>query len=128
MRKPSYLVVNTDESTKPGEHWTALAILDKIYFMCSYGVPMENYADNFAKLAKRLGKRVVQRKTCLQNDGSDVCGKYALYYLSCKFKNQNFYSKFSKNTYRNDLLVNTFISKINKCIEKAEYVQSCKKK
>jgi len=127
-RKPSYLVVNTDDSTLPGQHWVAIAIREKIYFMCSYGTPMDAYATSFRNLATRLGKRVVQQKICVQNDGSDVCGKYALYFLYCKFKNLNFYAKFGKNRHRNDVLVNSFISKFKKCIVKTKNVQCCQKK
>jgi hypothetical protein len=96
--------------------------------MCSYGTPMEWYEQYFRNLARRLRKRVVQRSICLQNDGSDVCGKYALYFLYCKFKNQDFYVKFGKNRYRNDVLVNSFIPKFKKCIVKTNNVQYCKKK
>jgi hypothetical protein len=127
-RKPTYLVVNTDDSSQPGEHWVAIAILDRIYFMCSYGMAMDGYAPHFRELATRMGKRVVQQRICLQNDGSNVCGKYALYFLFCKFKNQNFYAKFGQNRHRNDIIVNSLFTKFKKCIVKTNNAQCCKKK
>lgn len=127
-RKPTFLVVNTDDSGQPGTHWVAIAVLDKIYFMCSYGVRMQDYGEHFSKFALKLRKRVVQSNICLQAAGSDVCGIYAIYFLYCKFKNESFYTKFSKNVHKNDLRVRSFIIKFKKCINKTKNVQSCKKK
>jgi hypothetical protein len=127
-RKPSYLIVNSDDSSKPGQHWVALVITDSIYFMCSYGVRMESYGHHFSDLIRRLQKRVVQKiGMVLQQDGSDVCGHYALYFLYCKFKKLNFYSKFSVNRRENDLMVKSFISKYKNCtnVKTKSNVQIC---
>src|SRR5690348_7058397 len=94
--------------------------------MCSYGIPLEKYSSYFSDFVRKLGKPVVQRKICLQNDGSNVCGQYALYFLYCKFLKQHFYCKFTKNRIRNDMFVTTFIQKRKPiCINKKKDVQVC---
>lgn len=122
----TYLAVNTDESGKPGIHWTAIAIQDKIYCMCSYGVPLSFYSKHFSNFFKRVGKPVVQKLVCIQNNRSDVCGHYSILYLYSIFKKINFYNNFSKSLYKNDLFVKKFIQKQKfKCVNKKEDEQSC---
>jgi hypothetical protein len=95
-KKTTFLIVNTDDSTKPGEHWVGIVInKNAINFMCSYGVPMGAYGIHFENIARRLRRKILQRYKCIQSDNTNVCGQYALYYMYCKFKNQNFYCSFS---------------------------------
>lgn len=125
-KKNTYLVVNTDESGKPGTHWCAIAIKNKIYCMCSYGIPLKTYSKHFENFFKVVGKPVIQRLISIQNIGSDVCGHYSLFFLYSIYNKINFYKNFSKSLYENDLFVKKFIQKQKfKCVNKKQDQQSC---
>jgi len=74
-RVPACIVVNTDPSTKPGEHWVAVyrESPNSIEFFDSYGLPPEAY--NFSFSATHFNTK------CIQSLNSSVCGHYVIYYL-----------------------------------------------
>ena len=71
------LVVNTDPSYKPGQHWCAFYITPStVYFFDAYGIPPPK---SFQRLMRsRRQKKVYERR--LQGRGK-VCGHYCMYFI-----------------------------------------------
>src|ERR1700742_1337630 len=116
VKFPLCLVVNTDPSTKPGDHWVALYIENKtscVEFFDSYGFGIKYYAKEFKEFAIRCKRRLRENTRQLQNCGSVVCGNYALYFLYKRLKGcspMNLYCSFTNNFANNDKYVAYFIS------------------
>ena len=121
-KKPSgdfSLIVNTDNSTQPGDHWLVLSRKDsKIYFIDSYG---RNYNDltfdtDFVKSMRnfigdeqaRYNQRWLQRLT------SNVCGVYCIYFIKELTKHSFKYclSVFNENLAKNDQYVLNYLNDI----------------
>lgn len=109
--RPCCLIVNTDDSSKPGRHWVAIFINKEGYgdFCCSYGmVPLEPFVDFLNKNCidwNYSSKRI-------QGAGT-TCGQYCVFFLFCRSRGaslQKFLSLFSVNYAENDALVTTFIN------------------
>ena len=94
------LVVNTDNSTQPGDHWLVLSRKDsKIYFIDSYFVnSMRNFIGDEQV---RYNQRWLQRLT------SNVCGVYCIYFIKELTKHSLKYclSVFNENLTKNDQYV-----------------------
>ena len=110
---PFALIVNSKDSSHPGEHWLAIFSQNRVVdFFCSYGMGIEFYGRHFERFAKN--KLIRQNCIPLQGPGSNVCGKYALYFISKLLKGEklsNVYCGFSKNRKKNDVIVNKFVSR-----------------
>ena len=81
---PCTLIVNTDKSNLPGQHWVAIDIdKNKVgYFFDSYG--MTPYVTYFINFLNRFCKRWVFNSKPLQNINTFVCGQYCcLFVLAC---------------------------------------------
>ena len=75
--KPRLFVVNTDPSSRPGEHW--LAIFTDAGGKCffdSYGRDVSSFPDIHRKLG---GGKVVSNKVPVQGSTTNVCGDYCTY-------------------------------------------------
>jgi len=114
---PMCLVVNTEDSSKPGAHWTAFFRQDScspIIFFCSYGLGLETYGRHFIDFVTRLKTNVIQNKQSLQSIGSNVCGQYVIYFLTKMYHGcclMSLYCNFTRNPYLNDLKVKHFTRK-----------------
>lgn len=80
---PCVFIVNTDSSTEPGKHWVAF-YFDEYKngeFFDSYGNTPQSYNRRFLNFLRQnaLSYRYNDKK--LQNDYSDVCGQYCVYFL-----------------------------------------------
>lgn len=77
---PGTFVVNTHDSDKPGEHWTAFYFnsLDDAEFFDSYGNEPETY------FSFRRPRRLLINKLCVQSDFSSCCGQFCIYYLTLR--------------------------------------------
>ena len=110
-RRPALMVVNTDPSTKPGEHWTAIYLGDGRYgeFFDSLGekpnATVQNYmdanCDNWIKSERQL-QSVVSR----------FCGHYCVFY--CCYRSVGYdlnaiSSLFTKDTGLNCWLAHEFV-------------------
>jgi len=135
---PIYLIINNETSEYEGEHWVALYIRsrkEQLHFFCSYGLGLNFYNEYFHRIAKRIGKPIIENKKPLQSVGSDVCGHYAVYFLYKKYLGcckMSIYCNFSANNAMNDRLVKNFVSNKNclfhkKCKFRNKVVQCCKK-
>ena len=106
--KPTAFIINTDDHTKPGMHWVAFYV-DKFsngLYTDSFGLPpiISDHINRLRKNSKTFRWNAIQ----LQNDGSDVCGKYCimfLYYMSHGLGFKKFLDNFSENLEKNDNVV-----------------------
>jgi len=57
LPKRSCIVINTDPSDRPGEHWLALFVLDHLEFFDSYAFPPSFYGLKFASAIPALTLR-----------------------------------------------------------------------
>ena len=71
--QPGMYVINTDERDEPGEHW--LAVYNKEFFDSYGNPPMDN------RIVKFLGPDYTYNAVPLQQELSNACGFYCVYYL-----------------------------------------------
>ena len=86
------MIVNTDNSSNEGEHWTAFIINNEhVYYMDSFGRNYDNksfpsdYTSNLAKLF--LGKRIKINDKVLQGFQSNTCSDYCIYFIIKFYEN-----------------------------------------
>ncbi len=107
-------IVNTEDSTKPGEHWFAIYApkYGKIEYFDSYGLkPINQQVYDFISVNR---KKFIYNSKKIQGIDSENCGKYAVFYLF--FRNRgltlNNYSKFfTSNKKFNDKIINSMYKK-----------------
>ena len=113
------LVINTDKSTLPGDHWLVLLRKDStVYFIDSYG---RNYNDStFEKgftdsIKNYVGdEKIHHNKMWLQRLTSNVCGVYCVYFIR-ELVERNLGScltMFSDNLAKNDQYVLNYLKSI----------------
>lgn len=108
LKKPAFLIVNSDPISKPGTHWLAITV-DK----CGNGEYFDSYGlKPFVAHHKRFLSRVCNtwkyNHVDLQSIQSSVCGHYCAMYLLFKshgYKLQDFVNCFTKDCKKNDALV-----------------------
>jgi len=107
-RRPSGIIVNTDTSNEPGEHWVAI-------YLCRDGCA--EYFDSFG--LPPLHKEIIAflndhnegwdyNRVTLQDVSSDTCGIYAALYILKRlngYSKHEFLSLFTKRVRVNDLAV-----------------------
>ena len=113
------LVVNTDNSTQPGDHWLVLSRKgSKFYFIDSYG---RNYNDatfdeGFVNTIKNFigNERIRHNHRWLQRLTSNVCGVYCVYFVRelTKHTLNNCLSVFNNNLTKNDQYVLNYLNGI----------------
>lgn len=105
------IIVNTDESFKPGAHWQALFIpagdhsskkkRRRCFFFDSYGrPPTSQYIREYIKSVSELTKWNTQQ---LQAYDSLYCGEWCCVFLACVLKGikqKEFYDHFSTTDYK----------------------------
>ena len=110
---PSAYVINSDPSSKSGEHWVAVYFPSrgKAVYFDSYGLHpsvlgLKSYLDTCA------GKNWIYNKKLLQAFLSDVCGAYCVYFIIFSARGYSLaqiQSHFSGNLYSNDCRVARFV-------------------
>ena len=114
------VVINTDDSTKPGEHWLVLARKNgRLLFIDSYGRSYrdDSFDPNFIKwIINYIGpERVVCNRMWLQRLTSNACGAYCVYFIR-KLDNHSFrscFSVFSEDLAANDSFVLKYVDNID---------------
>lgn len=83
LHKASALVVNTDSSNGPGEHWIAIYIDENGHceWFDSYGFRPEFYDNRFISFFNHFTNSVWCNNFMFQSMSSDVCGEYAIIYI-----------------------------------------------
>ncbi len=103
----SGLIVNTDESHEPGQHWVAIYRSDSgIIYFDSFGLPpieekIEEYLDKIAP------RGWYYNSVGFQSMYQDTCGMHCIYFLICMFKFnsfQQYLDLFNKSKHENDIL------------------------
>lgn len=116
--RPCALVVNTDDSSKPGTHWVAIYVSADGHasYFDSYGLPptVEAHLDRIRRNSTSYEWSIPQ----LQSIDSSVCGQFCiafLFYMSHGYDLRRFCSLFSTDTVENDRLSLTLFNHITKC-------------
>jgi hypothetical protein len=105
---PCSLIINTDESFKPGEHWIAL-FLDKNYaeYFDSFGQP-PLHKEILSFLIRNKIKYITYNTKQIQSITTNTCGAYCVLFVKFKCFNKKFcdlIKLFNNNTYLNDLKI-----------------------
>ena len=106
---PLNIIVNTDPSYKPGQHWVAVSINRKSggYYFVSFGLPpIVKEIFKFINTKAILGW--VYNKTQIQNIKSSTCGNYSVLFKIARCSNvkpSDFIKKFNQNTKYNDYIM-----------------------
>ena len=111
---PASLILNTDPSGRPGEHWVAIYFNKEkeAEFFDSFGFSAEQY--NFDKYIKRFSINYTYNTFQIQNIDSYFCGYYCLYFIMLKsrgFSMKQINGLFSKTNFKiNDYLVSHIVN------------------
>ena len=113
------LIVNTEVSTEPGDHWVALVQKDNLlYFLDSYGRNFKNptFPRGFRETIKKYvgNSRFKFNPLLLQQFLSNTCGDYCVYFIQELDKGglTKALSIFSDNLAENDRLVVEYVKNI----------------
>lgn len=115
VNKKSYsLIINTDASHQPGQHWVALNITDKkgSYFD-SYGLPVVE-PQILLYIANKCPKGCFISSKQIQGVNSVNCGVYCIIFICLIEKGLNFceiLNFFSSSTKINDFVINKYLEK-----------------
>lgn len=104
---PSALIVNTDTSDKPGEHWIAIFVSEKetIYFD-SFGLPP--YHEDILNFLQNTPGEISFNTVTLQSASADTCGQYCVLFVKMKCRGytyEDLLAIFTRNTFVNDYMV-----------------------
>ena len=111
---PKFMIINTDESSKPGDHWLGLVLTKKkCYYFDSFGLPVLN--KNILEYLRYYYNQVIYSDMCLQHMMSNKCGEFCIVFVK-NVKCKKSYSKFVNMFNFVDLQQNDFIvmHKVNK--------------
>lgn len=112
QKKPAALVVNTDDSSRPGEHWVAIFIPVKgpTEYFDSYGLP-PLHPEMFDFLARNSPGGWIFSDVTLQSVDSSTCGHYCIFYLLSRcheIPQKILFQLFTTKPRLNDLLVRQY--------------------
>lgn len=118
IQLPMNIIINTDPSFMPGEHWVSLSINKDGYgeYFDSFGLPPLK-KEIFDYLEANCDKGWVYNKVALQSLTSNTCGHYCV--LNTIFHCQNrstddFISKFNNHTVKNDERMNEIFGEFSR--------------
>ena len=104
------VIINVDNSTLGGSHWTALVIRgNNAYYFDSFGRFYDNnsfpvdYKENLSKIC--IGKKIVFNKKVLQGFHSNTCGEFCIYFIKQLERNvplTRMFNDFTENLKIND--------------------------
>jgi hypothetical protein len=109
------LIINTDPSYKPGEHWVAIFIKNNygIYYDCFGNPPLNQEILKFLNFNCSNGwsynKLIIQTPSIYSN----TCGHYCIWFVLCMCNNLSFNDFISifNNTFINDIIIKILINK-----------------
>ena len=122
LKPPYSLIVNTDNSSKPGDHWIAIRVANgKVYFLDSFGRKFDNlsFPVDFRRTMRKMMRRrhLKFNNKLIQNLTSNACGYYAVYFLdgmSMEKRPKNLLKVFTEDLKRNDRFVVSYFKNIFK--------------
>ncbi len=105
--KPCAIIINTDESTKPGQHWVALFLRKDgvAEFFDSFGLSYIH--EDILKFLKRNKiKNLIYNSKQLQSVTTSTCGAYCILFVKYRCSGLSFcdvINYFSNNRLNNDM-------------------------
>lgn len=126
-KRPCYLVVNTHDQNREGEHWVGIIIereAGKSSFFDSYGHGPDYifYPESFITFLSRNSCETCYNKLQVQDFHSTTCVPHVVFFLCQRFKGLSFQEvmkMYSDNLKHNDAMVIKFIKKYASCISHA---------
>lgn len=114
FKLPAGFIINMSNSKEKGSHWVALSIDSKRhgFYFDSYGFKPQT--PDILRFINKHCKSYDYNPKQLQQERSDVCGKYAAMYLLAFFKGVNpeqFVNDFTLNLWQNDRIVSDMFKK-----------------
>ena len=104
------VIINVDNSTLNGSHWTALSIRgNNAYYFDSFGRFYDNnsfpadYKENLRRIC--IDKKIVFNKKLLQGLHSNTCGEFCIYFIKQLERNvplTRIFNDFTENLKLND--------------------------
>ena len=111
--QPHLLVVNTDDSHKPGRHWVCMWVNDGCgEYFDSFGQPPSK---NFERYLNRHCSSWIFNRKQLQSVVSRFCGHYCIYYCMLRSTGVDMpkiVNSFTTDTGLNDVLVHRFVCRV----------------
>ena len=108
---PCTVIINTDSSNLRGKHWVAVYV--SAYKVAEYFDSLDQPAPHDIALWMNKFSWDWKKVTpfCLQNPASTLCGGYVLYFVNERPMDtlRTILLPFSKDVYRNDLYVKTYV-------------------
>ena len=118
FQKPCSLIINTDESSKPGEHWIALYITrnGNLEYFDSYG--NKPFKKEIYHFIKKHRMNLIYNKKKIQSSLSTNCGKFCLLFVLLRTRGLSMKKiiRLFVNYKNNDLLINNIFSKYIKLL------------
>lgn len=105
VKRPSLVIANTDDSSKPGAHWVAFFVPEKGSPEYFDSIGNEPSRPEFLKFLKQNGKNFVYNDKRIQSVFSSTCGNYCAAYLLYRAKKMSigkFMRHFTENHELND--------------------------
>ena len=105
---PRSLIINTDDSSKSGDHWVGLVLnKNKCYYFDSFGVPI--LEKNIINFLNHRYRTATVNNVCIQDTFSNLCGKFTIAFVS-HVRNEGQYKKFisifdPQNLRKNDEII-----------------------
>ena len=104
--RPSFLIMNTDTSENPGEHWVAILIGNDIgEYFDSFGIT-PNYSEIFEFFQINEIKNIIYNPYQLQSIITSTCGAYCVLYIKLRCMGASFcdfINMFTDDKIQNDL-------------------------
>ena len=112
QRIPASLIVNTDISTRTGDHWLALVLKeDECFYFDSFGLPI--LEETLINYLKPHYHKVTYADVCIQHVSSNKCGEFCILfvkYVNSKSTYERFLSEFNPfNIKENDIIVTSLL-------------------
>ena len=94
-RFPKSIIINTDQSNKPGDHWIAIVLTEKhAYYFDSFGLGIID--QQIRQFLLPHYSSIIFNSLCIQHILSDKCGYYCIYFVQ-NVHNLKSYNKFLSN-------------------------------
>ena len=88
---PKSLIINIDDSSKPGDHWVALVLFKtKCFYFDSISLPIVDLS--ILRFLKPY-KKVTYSSACIQDVASNQCGQFCIAFIK-NVRSKISYSKF----------------------------------
>ena len=92
---PCSLIINTDPTTKPGDHWLGLVLTKKkCFYFDSFGLGIMD--KNIIDFLKKYYDKVTINNECIQHYDSDKCGLYCIAFVN-NVNSKSSYERFISN-------------------------------